>query len=115
MRFDLVDLRLFLHVADTASITHGAERSHLALASASARIRGMEETLGVDLLKRGRRGVALTPAMLNLAASANHSHRVHHTTKDTHDPNFNPAEFPLCFAWDFKLRRDVWICGRWAY
>ena len=62
MRFDLVDLRLFLHVADTASITHGAERSHLALASASARIRGMEETLGVDLLKRGRRGVALTPA-----------------------------------------------------
>jgi DNA-binding transcriptional LysR family regulator len=62
MRFDLVDLRLFLHVADTASITHGAERAHLALASASARIRGMEETLGVDLLKRGRRGVALTPA-----------------------------------------------------
>ncbi len=62
MRFDLVDLRLFLHIADTASITHGAERAHLALASASARIRGMEETLGVDLLKRGRRGVALTPA-----------------------------------------------------
>ncbi len=62
MRFDLVDLRLFLHVADSASITHGAERAHLALASASARIRGMEETLGVDLLKRGRRGVALTPA-----------------------------------------------------
>ncbi len=62
MRFDLVDLRLFLHVADTTSITHGAERAHLALASASARIRGMEETLGVALLKRGRRGVALTPA-----------------------------------------------------
>ncbi|MBN8997485.1 MAG: hypothetical protein J0H94_19900 [Rhizobiales bacterium] len=54
-------------------------------------------------------------AVSGLAASANHSHRVHHTTKDTHDPNFNPAEFPLCFAWDFKLRRDVWICGRWAY
>jgi DNA-binding transcriptional LysR family regulator len=62
MRFDLVDLRLFLHVADSASITHGAERAHLALASASARIRGMEEALGVELLKRGRRGVALTPA-----------------------------------------------------
>lgn len=62
MRFDLVDLRLFLHVADSASITNGAERTHLALASASARIRGMEEALGVDLLRRGRRGVALTPA-----------------------------------------------------
>jgi DNA-binding transcriptional LysR family regulator len=62
MRFDLVDLRLFLHVAEAASITHGAERAHLALASASARIRGMEEALGVPLLERQRRGVRLTPA-----------------------------------------------------
>jgi DNA-binding transcriptional LysR family regulator len=43
MRFDLVDLKLFLHVADARSITHGAERANLALASASARIRGMED------------------------------------------------------------------------
>ncbi len=62
MRFDLTDLRLFLNVAEAASITHGAERSHLALASASARIRGMEETLGIALLERTRRGVRLTPA-----------------------------------------------------
>jgi DNA-binding transcriptional LysR family regulator len=62
MRFDLVDLRLFLLVAETGSITHGAERAHLALASASARIRGMEEALGVPLLLRGRRGVRPTPA-----------------------------------------------------
>ena len=62
MRFDLTDLRLFRHVAETGSITHGAERSHLALASASARIRGMEEMLDVPLLQRGRRGVALTDA-----------------------------------------------------
>jgi DNA-binding transcriptional LysR family regulator len=62
MRFDLVDLRLFLHVADARSITHGAERANLALASASARIRGMEQKLGIDLLKRDRRGVSLTPA-----------------------------------------------------
>jgi DNA-binding transcriptional LysR family regulator len=62
MRFDLTDLRLFLHVADSGSITEGADRAHLALASASARIRGMEETLGVALLTRGRRGVRPTPA-----------------------------------------------------
>jgi len=62
MRFDLVDLRLFLHVAEAQSITHGAERANLALASASARIRGMEEALGVPLLLRNRRGVALSPA-----------------------------------------------------
>jgi len=61
MRFDLVDLRLFLAVADARSITHGAERSHLALASASARISGMEAALGAPLLVRDRRGVSLSP------------------------------------------------------
>jgi len=62
MRFDLVDLQLFLHVAEATSITHGAEMSNMALASASGRIRKMEELAGVALLERGRRGVILTPA-----------------------------------------------------
>jgi DNA-binding transcriptional LysR family regulator len=62
MRFDLVDLQLFIAVADSRSITRGADRSHLALASASARIKGLEEALGVTLFKRGRRGVELTAA-----------------------------------------------------
>ena len=62
MRFDLTDLRLFLNVAEAASITGGAERSGLALASASARIRGMEADFGTALLERERRGVRLTPA-----------------------------------------------------
>ena len=62
MRFDLTDLRLFLHVAEAGSITAGAERAALALASASARIRGMEAAAGTALLQRGRRGVVPTPA-----------------------------------------------------
>ena len=62
MRFDLVDLQLFLHVAEARSITHGAERANLALASASARINGMEEMIGVPLLARDRRGVSLSSA-----------------------------------------------------
>ncbi|CAJ0813791.1 HTH-type transcriptional regulator CynR [Ralstonia wenshanensis] len=62
MRFDLTDLRLFLHTAEAGSITAGAERAHLTLASASARIRGMEDTLGVPLLTRNRRGVETTAA-----------------------------------------------------
>jgi DNA-binding transcriptional LysR family regulator len=70
MRFDIVDLRLFLHIAEARSITHGAERSNLALASASARIRGMEEALGVPLLVRGRRGVSLSAAGLSLVEHA---------------------------------------------
>ncbi|MGH7006233.1 MAG: LysR substrate-binding domain-containing protein [Alphaproteobacteria bacterium] len=62
MVFDFVDLRLFLHVAEAGSITGGAARAHLALASASGRIRGMESAMGVPLLHRGRRGVQPTPA-----------------------------------------------------
>ena len=61
LRFDLVDLQLFLHVVETGSITAGAERAHMALASASTRIRGMEDLLGMPLLLRGRRGVLPTP------------------------------------------------------
>ena len=62
MHFDLTDLRLFLHVAEAGSITAGAERSGLALASASARVRGMEEQAGVPLLERRRRGIEPTSA-----------------------------------------------------
>lgn len=62
MRFDLVDLQLFVAVADSGSITHGAMRSHLALASASARIKGLETDLGVALVRRRRRGIELTAA-----------------------------------------------------
>ena len=70
MRFDLVDLQLFLAVADSNSITQGAARANLALASASARIKGLEQALGVSLLTRGRRGVALTAAGESLLGHA---------------------------------------------
>lgn len=62
MPFDLADLSLFRHVIEAGSITHGAERAHLALAAASTRIRNMEEALGVVLLRRGRQGVTPTQA-----------------------------------------------------
>ncbi|HMA50171.1 MAG TPA: LysR family transcriptional regulator [Magnetospirillaceae bacterium] len=66
MRFDLTDLRLFLQVVDSGSITHGAEKANMALPSASARLRGMEEMIGLPLLDRGRRGVEPTAAGLTL-------------------------------------------------
>ena len=62
MRFDLADLSLFRHVVEAGSITHGAERAHLALAAATTRIRNMEEALGAALLVRGRQGVMPTQA-----------------------------------------------------
>jgi DNA-binding transcriptional LysR family regulator len=62
MRFDLVDLTLFLRVVEAGSITRGAERMHLAVAAASTRIRNMEAALGTPLLHRERLGVQPTPA-----------------------------------------------------
>jgi len=70
MRFDLTDLRLFCEVVDAGSITAGAERSALALAAASTRIRGMERSLGSELLTRSRQGVTPTPAGLTLLRHA---------------------------------------------
>ena len=60
MYFDLTDLRLFLHVTEANNITRGAERTHMAVSSASERIARMEASLGVPLLKRLPRGVKPT-------------------------------------------------------
>ncbi|HEY8335362.1 MAG TPA: LysR substrate-binding domain-containing protein [Tardiphaga sp.] len=62
MRFDLIDLRLFVEIVQSGSISKGAAAAHMALASASARVSGMEAALGVALLERGRRGVIPTAA-----------------------------------------------------
>src|SRR6185437_10403772 len=62
VRYDLVDLQLFLHVAEASNITRGAAMSNMALASASERIGKMEALAGVRLFERARRGVALTAA-----------------------------------------------------
>jgi DNA-binding transcriptional LysR family regulator len=62
VHLDLVDLRLFVAVVEARSITHGAARVHLALASASERIKGLEAATGVTLLQRDRRGVTPTAA-----------------------------------------------------
>jgi DNA-binding transcriptional LysR family regulator len=62
LRYDLTDLRLFVNTVDAGSITAGAEATHLALASASARLQKLEEATEVPLLLRSRRGVQATPA-----------------------------------------------------
>src|SRR6201996_429267 len=55
-------MRLFLTVVEQGSLTKGAESMHLALASVSERISGMESSLGAQLLKRNRRGITTTAA-----------------------------------------------------
>ena len=61
MQFDLTDLRLFVATADEGNMTRAAERQHLSLAAASARIKALEAQSGLSLLYREARGVRLTP------------------------------------------------------
>lgn len=62
MRFDLTTLNLVLAIADTRSITAGAEREHLALGAASKRVKDLETRFGVPLFERRARGVEPTEA-----------------------------------------------------
>ncbi len=70
MRFDLVDLKLFCDVVEAGTITRGAERSALALAAASTRLKAMEDVVGAPLLTRSRQGVSLTEAGATLLRHA---------------------------------------------
>lgn len=70
MHFDLVDLKLFIHVAEANSLTRGAERAHLSLPAASTRIKNLEEQVGVKLLSRTSQGVTLTDPGETLLAHA---------------------------------------------
>lgn len=59
---DLRRLRYFVKVAELGSLTRAAEALHVAQPALSQHMRGLEEELGVKLLARGSRGVALTEA-----------------------------------------------------
>ncbi len=62
LRLDLTTLNLVLAIADTRSITRGAEREHLAVAAASKRLSDLEARFGVPLFERRARGVEPTEA-----------------------------------------------------
>lgn len=59
---DIAALQLLIAVIDTGSISGGAARCHLSVAGASKRVIDIEARLGVQLLRRGPRGVVPTPA-----------------------------------------------------
>jgi DNA-binding transcriptional LysR family regulator len=60
--FSLADLRLFLTAGQTGSFGRAATASGLAQPSVSARIRGLERSVGAELFRRSRRGVRFTRA-----------------------------------------------------
>lgn len=61
-QLDIAALRLLIAVADSGSISAGAERNHISVAAASKRISDLETRVGVALMLRHRRGVKPTPA-----------------------------------------------------
>lgn len=62
IHFDITDFRLFINIAETSSLTRGAERSFLSVPATSNRIKNLEDNLGVRLLERSSQGVSLTNA-----------------------------------------------------
>ena len=60
--FDLRDLDAFVAVARTRNFRRAALESHVSVSSLSQRLRDMEERLGVRLVNRTTRSVALTEA-----------------------------------------------------
>jgi DNA-binding transcriptional LysR family regulator len=59
---DPVTLRLFVAVCEEGNIARAAQREAIVPSAISKRIAAMEEEAGVQLIQRGRRGVALTAA-----------------------------------------------------
>ena len=59
---DLMEIRAFLCVAESGSMTHAAMRLGVAKSIVSRRVRQLERTLGAVMLTRTARGTALTDA-----------------------------------------------------
>lgn len=60
--FDPLSLRLFIAVCEERNIALAASREGIVPSAVSKRISALEEQTGSQLLERGRRGVAVTPA-----------------------------------------------------
>ena len=64
------ELRYLVAVADLRHFGHAAERCHVSQPSLSGQLRRLEETLGVSLIERTTRFVALTPLGERIVAHA---------------------------------------------
>jgi DNA-binding transcriptional LysR family regulator len=62
LRYELTDLKLFLAVAESESLSAGASVIHISAPSASYRLKNLEQAVGAALFVRGPKGMSLTPA-----------------------------------------------------
>ncbi|MCA9676399.1 MAG: LysR family transcriptional regulator [Myxococcales bacterium] len=63
-------MKLFVEAAEAGSISEAARRTGIPLPTLSRQLRKLEDDLGMRLLERGPRGLALTPAGNQLVADA---------------------------------------------
>lgn len=66
------DLTYFLEVAGTANLSRAAERIGISQPSLTLAIQRLEDSVGVPLLLRSKKGVTLTPAGKQLATHTRH-------------------------------------------
>jgi len=59
---DLVQLRTFIAVAEEQHLTRAAERLHISVSAASSHVRGIEDSLDMQLFVRANRSLELTKA-----------------------------------------------------
>lgn len=62
LHIDLVDMRLFISIAEEKNMTRGAKNAYLSTSAASGRIKLLEEQIGNRLFYRDSKGVKLAPA-----------------------------------------------------
>lgn len=67
---DLNAVKLFVQAAEAGSISEAARRTGIPLPTLSRQLRKLEDDLGMRLLERGPRGLALTPAGSQLISDA---------------------------------------------
>ncbi len=67
---DITTLRSFVAVADNGGVTRAAGFLHLTQSAVSMQLKRLEELLGLSLLDRSGRGIALTPAGEQMLAYA---------------------------------------------
>lgn len=70
MPMDLNAVKLFVQAAEAGSISEAARRTGIPLPTISRQLRKLEDDLGMRLLDRGPRGLALTPAGNQLLSDA---------------------------------------------
>lgn len=62
MKFDLIDLRIFLSAVEGGSLTAAANRNNIVVAAVSTRLKKLEESFNLKLFERTGRGIRPTLA-----------------------------------------------------